>query len=85
VNFFGTLQFGSRAAHARQERSFKDDVESWFYTFCQLLWPGEMPWNGLHYDQDMSPAEKDNVHAEVSRRSPESSLPLTSKLFSTPG
>ncbi|KAH7718591.1 hypothetical protein AAVH_14001 [Aphelenchoides avenae] len=67
VNFFGTMQFGCRAAHAREERSFKDDVESWFYTICHLMWPGQTPWHNLRYDQATEAFEKDALHTEFSK------------------
>ncbi|KAH7728124.1 CK1/WORM6 protein kinase [Aphelenchoides avenae] len=50
VNYFGTHKYASRAAHAQQERYFKDDVESWFFTAIELVWPTTakelvMPWH----------------------------------------
>ena len=68
VKYFGTYKYASRAAHAQQERSFKDDVESWFYTAIELIWPTKedrlvMPWH--FFNTEIGVVDSQQLHKKV--------------------
>ncbi|KAK0402831.1 hypothetical protein QR680_016562 [Steinernema hermaphroditum] len=44
VVFLGALRYASRAAHLKEERCRRDDLESWLYMFVDFLGDFVLPW-----------------------------------------
>ncbi|KAK0409366.1 hypothetical protein QR680_004498 [Steinernema hermaphroditum] len=47
VVFFGTVRYAARTAFREEERSRRDDLESWFYMIVELFGEQNLPWRRL--------------------------------------
>ncbi|CAD5230053.1 unnamed protein product [Bursaphelenchus okinawaensis] len=46
--FKGTVRYASLSCHRYSDQDYKDDIESWFYSFMEIMHPEGLPWKNLN-------------------------------------
>ena len=83
VGFTGTAKFANFATHDHQEQLRRDDCQSWFYSFLQLLL-GRLPWSGIEGRENVYKIKKETDYESLLSLRPHQIVEIHDILFSLP-
>ena len=83
VGFTGTAKFANLATHDHQEQLRRDDCQSWFYAFLQLLL-GRLPWSGVEGRDNVYKIKKETDYESLLSLRPHQIVEVHDILFSLP-